>query len=104
MANIVFRRVTLDSFSKFPFVNLQIKLTVESLRLINTIKSCTQQMKKKILFFFKNMHFGVKNHFFRNSQISPKSVGLIFLAPLAFWKLLIWTSCSSYLEMISKGP
>ena len=45
--------------SKFPFVNLQIKSIVESLR---PIKSCTQSMKK-ISNSLKNMHFWIKNRF-----------------------------------------
>ena len=45
--------------SNFPFVNLQIKSIVESLR---PIISCTQLMKK-ISDLLKNMHFGVKNRF-----------------------------------------
>ena len=45
--------------SKFPFVNLQIKSIVESLR---PIKSCTHSMKK-ISDIIKNMHFWVKNRF-----------------------------------------
>ena len=31
-------------------------------------------------------------------------VGRILLTSLAFWKLLIWTSCLSCLEIISNGP
>ena len=45
--------------SHFPFVNLQIKSVVESLR---PIMSCTQSMKK-ISDLLKNMHFWVKNWF-----------------------------------------
>ena len=45
--------------SKFPFVNLQIKSIVESLR---PILSCTQSMKQ-ISDLLKNMHFWVKNRF-----------------------------------------
>ena len=45
--------------SKFPFVNLQIKSIVESLR---PIMSCTQSMKN-ISDLLKNMHFLVKNWF-----------------------------------------
>ena len=44
--------------SNVPFVNLQIKSMVESLR---PIQSCTQKIKKRFK-FLKNMHFGVKNH------------------------------------------
>ena len=43
----------------FPFVNLQIKSIVESLR---PIMSCTQSMKQ-ISDLLKNMHFWVKNRF-----------------------------------------
>ena len=49
------------------------------------------------------MHFGVKINFQEFSNFSESS-GLILLVPLAFWKLLILISYSSYLEMISKGP
>ena len=59
MAKIVFQRVISDFLSNFPFVNLQIKPIVESLR---PIKSCTQSMKK-ISDLLKNMHFWVKNRF-----------------------------------------
>ena len=99
MAKIAFRKVTPDFLSKFPFVNLQIKAIVESLC---PIKACTQLMKKRYD-LLKNMHFGIKIIFRKFSNLSI-SVGLILLVPLAFWVLLIWTSCSSYLEMISKGP
>ena len=67
MAKIVFQRVISDFLSNFPFVNLQIKSIVKSLRLIMW---CTQSMKK-ISDLLKNMHFGVKKSVFRNSQISP---------------------------------
>ena len=59
MAKIVFQRVISDFFSKFAFVNLQIKSIVESLR---PIMSCTQSMKK-ISDLVRNMHFWVKNRF-----------------------------------------
>ena len=52
--------------------------------------------------FLQNMHFGVKNQFSGIRKFSESS-GLILLASLAFWKLLISTSCSTYLEMILKG-
>ena len=45
--------------SKFPFVNLQIRSIVESLR---PIMSCTQSMKQ-ISDLLKNIHFWVKNLF-----------------------------------------
>ena len=51
--------VHLRFLSNFPFVNLQIKSIVESLR---PIKLCTQSMKK-ISNLLKNMHFWVKNRF-----------------------------------------
>ena len=55
--------------------------------------------------YLKNMHFGVKKKsFFRNTQISPNLFFLILLARFDFWKVLIWTSCSPYLETVSKGP
>ena len=60
-------------------------------------------INEKRPYCLKNMHFGVKINFQEFSNFSESS-GLISLLPLAFWKLLIWTSCSSYLEMISKGP
>ena len=55
-------------------------------------------MKKKRSDFLKNMHFGVKNHFSEILKFVDwtKSLILILLALLAFWKLLIWTSYSSY--------
>ena len=59
MAKIVFQRVISDFYQIFPFVNLKIKLIVESLRLI---MSCPQSMEK-ISDLLKNMHFGVKNRF-----------------------------------------
>ena len=99
MAKIVFQRVISDFLLNVPFVNLQIKSIVESLR---PIMSCTQSMKK-ISDLLKNMHFGVKIGFQKFSNFS-ESVGRILLTPLAFWKLLIWTSCLSCLEIISNGP
>ena len=59
MAKIVFQRVISDFLSNFPFVTLNIKSIVGSLR---PIKSCTQSMKK-ISDLLKNMHFLVKNRF-----------------------------------------
>ena len=53
--------------------------------------------------FLKNMHFGVKNQF---SGIL-KFLRIFWsdlVGAMAFWKLLVWTSCSYYLEMISNGP
>ena len=100
MAKIVFQRVISDFLSNFPFVNLQIKSIVKSLRLIMW---CTQSMKK-ISDLLKNMHFGVKKSIFQKFSNFSESVGRILLTPLAFWKLLIWTSCLSCLEIISNGP
>ena len=54
--------------------------------------------------FMKNMHFGAKKIFFQEFSNFSESFGLSLLVPLAFWELLIWTSCSSCLKMISKGP
>ena len=51
----------------------------------------------------RSMRFGVKIIFQEFSNFS-ESFSLILLAPYALWKLLIWTSCSSYQEMIPKGP
>ena len=99
MTKIVFQRVISDFVSKFPFINLQIKSIVESLR---PIMLCTQSMKT-ISDLLKNMQFGVKIGFQKFSNFS-KSVGRILLTPLAFWKLLIWTSCLSCLEIISNDP
>ena len=65
--------------------------------------SCTQSMKK-ISDLLKNVHFGVKNQFSEKFSNFSESVGRILLTPLAFWKLLIWTSCLSCLEVISNGP
>ena len=45
-----------------------------------------------------------KNIGFQEFSNFSKSFGLTLLAPLAFRKLMIRTSCSSYLEMISKTP
>ena len=59
MAKIVFSEGHLRFLSNFPFVNLQIKSIVESLRPIN---SCTQLMKKNIRFTQKYA-FWVKNRF-----------------------------------------
>ena len=53
--------------SNFPFVNLQNKSIVESLR---PIMSCTQSMKK-ISDLLKTYAFLGKKSVFRNSQISP---------------------------------
>ena len=53
--------------------------------------------------FRENMHFEVKLYFQKFSNFSEFS-GLILFVSLAFWKLMILTSCKSYLEMISKGP
>ena len=50
--------------SKFPFVNLQIKSIVESLRPIMSINEKNIQFTKKICIFGKKTVF-------RNSQISP---------------------------------
>ena len=86
--------------SNFPFVNPQIKSIVESLR---PIMSCTQSMKK-ISDLLKNMHFLVKNRF---SEILKflRICWSDLVDSMAFWKLLIWTSCLSCLEMIiSNGP
>ena len=44
-------------------------------------------INEKLSDLLKNMHLRVKNR-----------------TPLAFWKLLIWTSCLSCLEIISNGP
>ena len=66
MAKIVFQMVISDVLSNFPFVNLQIKSMVESLR---PIMSCTQS-KKKISDLLKKDAFLGKNSAFRNSQIS----------------------------------
>ena len=52
---------------------------------------------------FKRRNFRVKIAFQEFSNFS-EAFGLILLAPLPFLKLLIWTSCSFYQEMISKGP
>ena len=59
MAKIVFQRVISDFLSNFPFVNLQIKSIIGSLR---PEKSCTQSMES-ISDLLKNMHFWVKNRF-----------------------------------------
>ena len=77
--------------SIYPFVNLQIKRIVKRLR---PIKMCIQ----KYVFYGKDQISGILNF--------SESSGLILLDTviLAFRKLLIFTSCSSYLEMISKGP
>ena len=86
--------------STFPFVNLQIKSIVESLR---PIMSCAQPMKK-ISDLLKNVHFGVKKICFQKLSNFSESVGRILLTPLAFWKLLIWPSCLSCLEIILNCP
>ena len=67
MANIVYQRVISDFLSNFPFVNLQIKSIVESLR---PIMSYAQSMKENIRFNQKYAFLGKKS-VFRNSQISP---------------------------------
>ena len=60
--------------------------------------------EQKIFDFLKNVYFGVKQFFQEFSNFS-KSFGLILLAPLAFWKLSIWTSCSCILSINDfKGP
>ena len=100
MAKLVFQRVISDFLSNFPFVNLQIQSIVGILR---PIKSCTQSMKK-ISDLLKNMHFWVKHLFSEILKFLSESVGRTLLTPLAFWKLLIWTSCLSCLEIISNGP
>ena len=56
MAKIVFQRVISD-FYHFPFVNLQIKSIVVSLRLYS------RALNEKISDLLKNMHFWVKNRF-----------------------------------------
>ena len=53
--------------------------------------------------FLKNLHFGVKNQF---SEIL-KFLRIFWsdlVGAIGFWKLVVWTSCSSYLEIISKEP
>ena len=51
------------------------------------------------------MHFGVKNPFFRNSQL-PKIFWSDLVGAIGFLEAaeFIRTSCSSYLEMVSKVP
>ena len=46
------------------------------------------------------MLFGVKIKFQKFSE----SFGLILLVQLAFWMLLIWTSCSPNLKLVLKSP
>ena len=71
---IVFLRVTPDFYQILPLINLQIKSIVGSLYSINL---CILGLK--IIFQFSNF---------------TKCFRLIVKAPLAFWKLLILTSCS----------
>ena len=59
--------------------------------------------EKNIRFTQKYAFLGKKS-VFRNSKIFSESVGRILLTPFAFWKLLIWTSCLSCLEIISNDP
>ena len=59
--------------------------------------------ENNIRFTQKYAFLGKKSFFQKFSNFS-KSVGWILLTPLAFWKLLIWTSCLSCLEIISNGP
>ena len=71
--------------TNFPFVNLQIKSIVESL---HSYSRALNKWKKKI--FLKICILGLKIIFQEISNFS-ESFGLILLASLAFWKLLIWT-------------
>ena len=57
-------------------------------------------INEKISNLLKKMYFGVKNRFSEILNFS-ESVGRILLPPLAFCKLLIWTSCLSCQEIIS---
>ena len=66
-------------------------------KVVHSMNEKKNQFSQKYAFWCK------KNGFQKFSNFS-ESFGLILLAPLAFWKLLIWTSYLSYLEMISKGP
>ena len=87
--------------SKFPFINLQIKSIVESLR---PIMSCTQSMKKKISDLLKTMHVWIKNRF---SEISLKFIRICWsdiIDSIGFLEAVDRTSCLSCLEIISNGP
>ena len=97
---IVFQKGHLRFLSNFPFVNLQIKSIVESFTSHNVVHS----IDEKISELLKNMHFWVKNRFFKKFSNFSESVGRILLTPLAFWKLLIGTSCLSCLDIISNEP
>ena len=88
-----------QGFFKFPFVNLQIKSIVESLR---PIMSCTQSMKK-MSDLLKNMHFRVKNRFSEILKLL-RICWTDLIDSIGFLRLLIWTKCLSCLEIISNGP
>ena len=55
--------------------------------------------ERKIRFSEKYTFWGKKKSVFQEFSIFSESFGLTLLVPLAFWKLLIWTSCS---KIISK--
>ena len=84
----------------FQLVTLQNNPAVKSL---HPIKLCTK-FKKKIQSFCKRKVFWNKNNRFSAILKFLQIICLIMLAPLAFWKLLIWIISTSNIEIIPKGP